>query len=157
MEAREPGASARIAGEHVEHEAHLARLAQTVEDLRAQPADARDAAALMLYRELSLFVADNFEHMMIEETHHNAVLWARYTDEELLALHHELVGSIPPQEMMFVMRWMLPFMNPAERLTVLQDIRWNAPAPVFQAVIDTARPHLTQREWEKLAAALAIA
>jgi hypothetical protein len=157
MEAREPGASARIAAEHAGHEAHLATLALAVERLRAQAAGARGAAAHALYLELSLFVADNFEHMHVEETAHNAMLWARYTDEELAAIHRELVAAIPPQEMMFTLRWMAPFMSPAGRAALLQDIRWHAPAPVFQAILDTVRPHLTPREWEKLATALAIA
>jgi hypothetical protein len=39
---------------------------------------------------------------------------------------------------------------------LLQGMRAHAPAPVFQAVIETVRPHLTAREWDKLAAALAI-
>jgi hypothetical protein len=157
MEAREAGTSARIAHEHVEHEDHLAQLARAVEAVRAQPAGARAAAAQVLYRELSLFVAENFQHMHVEETTHNAVLWARYADEELAAIHNELVASIPPHEMMLTLRWMVPFMNPAERAGLLQDIRWHAPAPVFQAAIATVRPHLTAREWEKLAKALAIA
>lgn len=157
MEAREPGASQRVAGEHVEHEQELARLAQAVEALRAQPAPSRDAAALALYRELSHFVAENFEHMLLEETEHNAVLWARYSDAELAALHHELVASIPPQEMMFTLRWLVPFMNPQERAAMLKDMREHAPAPVFEAVVATVRPHLTAREWDKLAAALSIA
>ena len=33
---------------------------------------------------LALFIADNFQHMHVEETAHNAVLWARYTDAELM-------------------------------------------------------------------------
>lgn len=156
MEAREPGASARIAQEHVGHEDHLVQLARAVEALRAQPPGARAAAALTLYRELALFVAGNFQHMHVEETAHNAVLWARYADEELGAIHNELVASIAPQEMMLTLRWMVPFMNPAERAGLLQDIRCNAPAPVFEAAIATVRPHLTAREWDKLAAALAI-
>jgi iron-sulfur cluster repair protein YtfE (RIC family) len=156
MEAREPGTSGRIAGEHVQHQAHIARLAHAVEALRARPADDRAAAALALYRALSAFVAENFEHMLVEETEHNAMLWARYTDEELAVIHHELVASIPPPEMMYTMRWMVPFLSPAERVGLLQDIRWNAPPPVFQAILDTVRPHLTAREWEKLAAALGI-
>ena len=132
-------------------------LARAVETLRAQPASGRDAAAAELYRELSLFVAENFQHMHIEETEHNAVLWARYTDDELAGIHDALVASIPPQEMMVVLRWMVPYMNPAERAGLLQNIRWHAPAPVFQAAIATVRPHLTAREWDKLAQALDIA
>ena len=35
---------------------------------------------------LALFIAENFEHMHYEETEHNAVLWAHYTDAELAEL-----------------------------------------------------------------------
>ena len=156
MEKRVPGSAARIAGEHEEHEHHIALLSGTIARLRAQPREARAGMALQLYRELSAFVADNLHHMLFEETEHNALLWANYGDEELAAIHRALIASIPPAEMMFAMRWMVPFMSPAERLGLLQDIKWNAPAPVFQAVVDTARPHLTQREWDKLAQALHI-
>jgi hypothetical protein len=156
MEERAPGTSASLAAEHEEHVRHIDELALQVAQLRACPAGKRDATALQLYRDLAHFLALNCEHMAVEESGHNAVLWAHYTDEELVAIHAALVQSIPPQEMMFALRWMVPFMNPAERAAMLQDMRWHAPAPAFQAAIDTVRPHLTDREWDKLARALAL-
>jgi hypothetical protein len=156
IEARASGASAAIANDHVDHEKHIAHLASAVASLRACAAGERAGPALFLYRELSAFVADNLEHMLVEETAHNAVLWARYTDAELMDIHHRLVGSIQPPEMMVAMRWMVPFMNPAERAMVLGDMRAHAPAPAFEAVINTVRPHLTQREWEKLEQSLSL-
>ncbi|NML42986.1 hypothetical protein HHL11_04430 [Ramlibacter sp. G-1-2-2] len=155
MEARAPGASAQIAHEHEDHVRHIAQLADRVAVLRNCASAARAAAGAALYRELALFVADNFQHMNVEETAHNAVLWARYTDAELVALHDRLVASIPPQEMMVAMRWMVPFMHPAERAGMLGDVRAKAPAPAFQAVLDTVRLHLTKGEWAKLELALA--
>jgi hypothetical protein len=154
IEARSPGDSERIEHEHVEHAQHLAALARSVEALRACHAADRAGVALNLYRELALFIAENFQHMHIEETAHNAALWANYTDGELVDIHHRLVSSIPPAEMMMVARWMVPFMNPAERAAMLADVRFNAPAPAFRAMLDTVRPHLTEREWEKLARSL---
>jgi hypothetical protein len=156
IEARAPGASERIAHEHEEHGRHIAALARSVASLRACPMEPRPAGALGLYRELSLFIAENFQHMHVEETAHNAVLWARYTDAELVEIHNRLVASIPPQEMMLVARWMVPFMNPAERAGMLGDVRAHAPAPAFQAMLDTVRPHLTQDEWAKLARSLQL-
>ena len=94
--------------------------------------------------------------MHVEETAHNAVLWARYTDAELVAIHDALVASIPPEEMMFTLRWLVPFMNPAERAAMLRDMRVHAPAPAFAAALEVVRPHLAGREWDKLAAALAL-
>ncbi|MEZ0309703.1 MAG: hemerythrin domain-containing protein [Ramlibacter sp.] len=154
IEARAAGASDRIAHEHEGHVGHIAALAAGVAALRATPAGERFGVAQTFYRELSLFVAENFEHMNVEETAHNAVLWARYTDAELGALHDRLVGSIPPAEMMLVARWMVPFMNPAERAGMLGGVKAKAPAPAFQAILDTVRPHLAQAEWAKLARAL---
>lgn len=156
IEARAAGASAAIGHDHEEHLQHIARLAQAAADLRQAPAETRHGAAQALYRDLALFIAENFQHMHVEETAHNAVLWARYTDAELVAIHDALVASIPPEEMMFVARWMVPFMNPAERAAVLADMRGKAPAPAFEAVLATVQPHLDAREWAKLARALGL-
>jgi hypothetical protein len=156
LEARAPGASDRIAHEHDEHTRHIAQLAELVAHLRAAGPQQRHATALGLYRALALFIAENFQHMHVEETAHNAVLWARYTDAELLAIHDALVASIPPNEMMAVVRWLVPFMNPMERFHMLADMRAKAPAPAFAAVLELARPHLTDREWTKLARALEL-
>jgi hypothetical protein len=94
--------------------------------------------------------------MHVEETAHNAVLWARYTDAELLAIHDALIASIPPDEMMAVARWLVPFMNPMERFHLLADMRAKAPAPAFAAILELARGHLTMPEWTKLARALEL-
>jgi hypothetical protein len=157
IEARAPGASEAVAHEHDEHGRHIDALAAVVESLRAAPAAQRGPAALDLYRELALFIAGNFQHMHVEETAHNAVLWARYTDAELLQIHNELLASIPPEEMMFTIRWLVPFMNPAERAAMLADIRAKAPPPAFHAILDTVRPHLSTAEWAKLARSLELA
>lgn len=155
IEARAPGASDAIAHEHAEHLAQIVRLRTAVAALRgtAGNADAA-AAALDLYRRLALFIAENFQHMHIEETAHNAVLWARYTDAELIAIHNTLVASIPPAEMMYTLRWLVPAMNPGERTAMLADMQAHAPAPAFAAAMDTVRPHLTESEWAKLTRSL---
>jgi hypothetical protein len=156
MEARAPGASEAIAHEHGDHFKHIAHLGEIVAALRHAPGDRRFAEQQRLYGELTLFVADNFRHMRIEETAHNAVLWSRYTDAELNEIHDALVASIPPEELMFGVRWLVPFMSPPERAGFLADARSKAPAPAFAAMLDVVRPLLTAREWDKLARALAL-
>jgi hypothetical protein len=157
LEARAAGSSERIAHEHGDHLAHIAQLGQAVAELRAAPAASRAALSHALYQQLALFIAHNFEHMHVEETAHNAVLWARYTDAELIAIEQALVASIPPEEMMSTVRWMVPFMNPAARAVMLGGMQAHAPAPAFAAVLEVVRPHLTQREWHKLATQLGLA
>ena len=156
LEARAPGASAVIAHEHDDHLAHISRLANAATALLGTAAGHRAAPALALYRDLSLFIAENFHHMHVEETAHNAVLWARYTDAELMDIHNALVASIEPGEMMRIVRWLVPFMNPTERTGLLADMQAHAPAPAFAAVLDTVRPHLSHSEWAKLARSLGL-
>lgn len=156
MEACAPGTSQKLAHEHEEHERDIARLTSGATSLLSAPRAQRGALAHALYTELAVFVGHNYEHMQIEETEHNAVLWAHYSDAELVDIHNALVATIPPQETMLVMRWMVPFLSPGERVAVLSDMQAHAPAPAFAAVLEAVQPHLTQPEWAKLARALAL-
>jgi len=111
LERARPGSAARVAAEHVHHAeaiADLRDLAGLVADSRGS---AREAALGRLYRALALFVADNFQHMHVEETAHNAVLWAAYSDDELVAVEQALVASIPPQAMFEALHGFLPALN----------------------------------------------
>lgn len=156
MERHAPGSAGAVACEHVGHEQAIAALAEATAQLLACPRERRVRIAHALYQQLALFVAHNFEHMHQEETAHNAVLWAHYSDAELAAVEDALVASIPPEEMQVVLRWMLPFMAPAERAAMLAGMRRHAPAPVFQGALQIVRPHLSATEWGKLALALGL-
>ncbi|WP_439520474.1 hemerythrin domain-containing protein [Hydrogenophaga sp.] len=156
LEARCPGVCAEVAQDHVGHLHHIAHLRDATQGLLTCPADERETALRTLYMALSLFVADNFQHMHVEETVHNSALWNAYTDLELLALHEALVTSIAPAETMLVARWMVPHLNAQERLSMLGGMRQGAPAEAFQAVLGTVRPHLSDRDWAKLSRGLAI-
>lgn len=157
MEARGTGSSAAVAHEHQEHLQHIGRLRGLAQALRSGGTTVRPVAAQQLYRELALFVADNFRHMHTEETAHNSVLWARYTDAELAGVHDALVASIPPAEMMMMMRWLVPHLNPAERLALLADMQAKAPEPAFRAVLAVVKPYLGDKAWAQLARGLNLA
>ena len=149
--ARQPGAWERIAHEHVEHEAAIAELQGMIDAL---PGDA--AALRRLYLRLSVFVAENFEHMQREETQMNAALWATHSDEEIMAIEQRIVASHQPQEMQLALRWMLPHLTPEERCAMLGSMRAHAPAEVFAGVLGLIRPLLGGRDWRKLSQALGL-
>ena len=157
LEARAVGTSAEVSDDHVEHVASIRSLEQQLQQLMQTPAPARNAAALSFYHRLSHFVAENLEHMLVEESRHNAALWQHYNDAELAEIHNALVGSIPPAEMMDTLHWMLPHMHHAERVEMLLDMRAHAPAPAWDAALGVARQRLSERDWGKLERALAAA
>ena len=156
MNARRKNSSNRIAGEHVEHLAEIAALRDAVAELsEASSGPMQERAVLALYRKLALFIGENFIHMDAEESDHNQVLWACFSDQELMALEERITASIPPAETMTVMRWMIPAMAPTERAALLRGMQAAAPAHVVGAVLDSVQPHLDQPAWSKLVAPLA--
>lgn len=157
MERHAPGSAAAVEQEHDGHGQAIAALADAAQQLMQCPRERRARVAHALYQQLALFVAHNFEHMQLEETAHNAVLWAHYSDAELAAIEGALVASIPPDEMLVTLRWMLPSMTPSERAMVLGDMRRNAPSGIFDTALSVMRPHLSDGEWGKLARALELA
>ncbi len=154
LQARRPGSAARTAGDHLQHAQAIGVLHTQVDEVAAAAVGDRAAVLRGLYRELALFVADNLEHMHVEETENNAVLWATHSDDELRAIEAAIVASHAPQEIAVVLRWMVPSMAPAERATLLAGIAQSAPAEAFADVLDLVKQHITPRDWFKLTLAL---
>lgn len=156
LEQAQAGSSEQIAGEHRMHLDAIDELQELADMAQAADGEARAAGIGRLYRALALFVAENLEHMHYEETEHNSVLWAHYTDAQLMELHQALVASISPDQMTQVLHWMLPSLAAHERLALLTEMQHGMPAPVFDAVLGLARARLTPTDWSKLARGLGV-
>jgi hypothetical protein len=153
IEARRPGASQRIAGEHLDHLDSIAALEAETAALRALP---NAPAALRLYRHLALFVAENLEHMHVEETQHNALLWDAYSDAELAEIHDRIVASIEPAEMAALLPLMVGAISPTERAAMLGAMQQQMPPEAMRGVLASIRPQLDDAAWTKLARALKL-
>jgi Hemerythrin HHE cation binding domain len=154
IEARCPGGASAAAHDHEHHLKALATLESAVRAAGVADGPTRAIAVLRLYRELAVFIAENFEHMHREETENHAALVAHYSEAEVFALEQAIVGSLTPEEKMTTMRWMAPSAAPHERAMLLSGLRLNAPRPAFEAVVGLVKPFLSGRDWDKLAAAL---
>lgn len=154
LEAGRAGSSEETRSDHIEHREAFALLEASLRTLEGSVGSARAAAALRLYRQLALFVGDNFQHMHVEETENHAVFVECFSDEEVLSLSDRLVASLTPAEKVTAMRWMLPFANAAERSGVLAEIRDTAPPDAFAQLLALVRPHLSARDAAKLDVAL---
>lgn len=148
------GTSQRIAAEHAEHERDIDALRMQARALVACEPARRAAACHALYLALSLFTAHNLAHMLIEETAHNAVLWAHYDDAQIAAIEVQIVAQLTPALAMESMRWMIPALAPSERLELLRGMQAQAPAPAFDAVLALARELLGDADWAALARGL---
>lgn len=157
MESCAVGSSYRTADDHVEHLESIAALHAELARLREAPAGERAAVLDALYRRLARFVAENFEHMEVEETHNMSVLWDALDDAQLHEIHAAIIAAIPPQKMAIFLRWILPSVSHPERVEMLAQMRAEAPAEAFAGALEIARERLAQRDWAKLASALGVA
>lgn len=156
MEARRPGSTAQTEGDHRGHERGIEELACLARRVEESDNGARDQAGEELYRALAHFVAENFEHMAVEERYNNAVLWACYSDAEIVAIEQRLVAAVKPETMQLLLPWMLPNANPGQRVALLGGMRHGMPREVFDGVMNMLRDLLMPREWIKLRSALKL-
>lgn len=156
MESRRPGSADLTAADHIAHENAIRELEGIMTSVQFAAPGESAAGLQRLYRQLALFVAENLEHMAMEESHNNLVLWETHTDAEIVEIEHALVASIAPEAMMAALRWMLPWMNARERATMLGGMRQGMPAEPFRAVLAMVRQHVSADDWRKLAAALRL-
>ncbi len=154
LEARRTGSSAETRTDHLQHREAFTLLEASLRALEDSTGAERAAAALRLYRQLALFVADNFQHMHVEETENQATLIECYTEEEVLVIEAGIVGSLTPAEVALAMRWMLPSASAPERAGVLAAMQRTAPRPAFEGILAGIHPHLSARDRAKLEAAL---
>jgi len=156
IEARQPAGSTKVADEHVEHAESVAALREEAAALRSAPEYAAASLALRLYRHLALFVAENLQHMHIEETVHNALLWQHYSDADLGELHGRLLASLCPADKELAARWMLPASTPAERAVMIGGMKAELGPEALLGLMTMLRPHLDAAGWDKLTCAAGI-
>lgn len=151
MERAQPGSATFTAAEHAHHLTAIAMLTARLSAARTAPEREQAAHGHQLYRLFALFVADNLQHMEVEESSNTEVLWQHYSDDELRALVQAIESQVPPARMLVWMRWILPNLTRAERLGLVAALREALPEAALAAILDRVRPHLSPSENAALA------
>jgi ketosteroid isomerase-like protein len=146
MQARDPNSIQIVSAEHKEHAAAIEQLRVAAHAVACAGAVSREGAAGRLYSAFSRFVAENLEHMHLEESKHNAFLWAHFSDEELADIYGAIMAATSSADMALGARWIVPFLTPSERAALIEGLRATMPGEVFDAVYAIIRPHLPRAE-----------
>ena len=138
-------------------------LDRRVEDLRGLAAEvqvtggARARAAVhSLYLELASFTSAYLDHQHFEERTCMYALADVMGVDELAGIEHQIIASIPPDEMASALSVMLPAMNVDDRVEMLVGMREGAPPEVFAGVCALAESVLAADTWRATAARLDI-
>lgn len=118
----DPGLAAILVNGHPELERGAIAVESLWPRLAALPtaaAEERQTLGGELVRRFHNFVADEVLHMDREERELNALLWARLTDAEIMAISNRITTSIAPERMRTWGELLLPALNGPEREAML--------------------------------------
>lgn len=150
-----------LLGEKIATDHHVVdgRLA-TLRDFVDETVDVAPAAARFemqhVYIELASFTSAFLEHQDVEERVVMPALEKAVGPDEVLVIHGQIIGSIPPDEMARGLAVMLPAMNIDDRAMLLGGTRANAPAEVFAGVWGLASSVLTEPDLKALGSRLGL-
>jgi hypothetical protein len=112
---RVPGATDRLAEEHVRIHAEAAQITAQFERIAAESRpDKRRMLGLELYRALQRFTAACLVHFDEEETELLARIWALCDDTEIADTRAAFMATIGPEEMQYGVQHMLEAVDPVE-------------------------------------------
>jgi hypothetical protein len=139
LEARLPAASRYISQEHAEHRLIIETLREQAGQLMRVPLDERPARAVGLYRQLALFLAEQFQHMHVEETRISQVLWEHYNDDELRQIERHITAGVSPAEGLTISRWMAQALSPSDRVASVDALSSTLPSSTCDGQESPAR------------------
>jgi len=155
IEVHVPSLAERIAVDHLTLESRM----QTLTDMADASAFATaDHAGIVhrLYLEFASFTSAYLEHQDLEERVIMPALEAAIGFEAVLAIHQQIVGSIPPDEMARSLALMLPAMNVENRTELLGGMKAGAPPEVFEGVWGLAQSVLAPADFDAVEARLGL-
>lgn len=152
VEKHSPVLAKEFAAAHGEQESLLPRVLDILESIDPASSDAA-AKGHSFVLQFSRIAGDLLIHMADEELEINGALWNAMSDEELGEVERRLVGSFAPDKLARYLRWMIPAMNPAERVAFLGHV----PPPVFGFVRGLASEVLSAEDDARLEQDLGVA
>lgn len=153
--AHAPDSADRMALRGEERLVSIAWLANACEAAAAMRGAMRREALAALQQALCAFVARALNDMVWMASEANRVLWPILPDRELAALEEALLGAPEPAELRYSMQWMIPAIDPAERVELFAILRRLAGAERTAAILAMSRDLLPRGESEALLAGLA--
>lgn len=100
------------------------------------------------------FIAFNLTHMNKEEEELNPVLWAWYTDQELLQIRQMLVATIPPADLYDQSRWMVAAASHQELVEWFSSLKRKDQQTLYDIHLRIAEEVLPAKRWHALRHAL---
>jgi hypothetical protein len=156
LETHLPALADTVASDHPVLEARITAIRALADNAVEAPSFAQRGDVHRVYLELASFTSAYLAHQDVEEREIMPALQRAVGLDQVLAIHHAIIGSIPPDEMAEALAVMLPAMNLDDRSALLGGMQENAPAEVFAQVFGLARSVLAPADGNALARRLGV-
>lgn len=146
-----------IDAQHKEHRGAFTQFEDLATEIERATGPHRISLGRKLYTDLAEYMSEDLEHMNEEETETWPLLCSLYSDEELMQLEGQIIGSLTPEQSMAFMSIMIPAINKSQRGALLGGIKANAPAEAFNAIMEhAAQPNLSSDDFADLSGRLGL-
>ncbi|MFD2203233.1 hemerythrin domain-containing protein [Shivajiella indica] len=144
LEKRCPGSTEENQEEHEYLEGLVNTLEQQVNELQAGSPPVK---FFDYFLDLSEFHSKYLAHMIYEERKILGLIWNFYSDEELMEQHHSIVSSFSPEKILRWFRYIIPALDPSERLMALGGLKANAPKEFFNQLMENIQSEMSERDF----------
>ncbi len=149
-----PEAAQKMDQAHITLECEFSGIIKHSKDLLiTDQAETRNSIGLTLYKEMNCFIARYILHLEEEESLMPA-LQNNFTEDELSEVLNSLIKSISMQELINSLEYILPAINPEERLIMISNILKGASSESAHEILDKAQQSLVTKDWIPLKNAL---
>ena len=147
LEKRVPGSTAENVEEHEQLEAEVHAFDTQLKNITT---DSTPDSGASFYEAVYNFHSKYLAHMTMQESEMNPLIWANFTDEELMGWHGQIMSTLTPDQVMMWFKYIIPALNPFERTMIMGGFSANAPAEFVQSVLDMLKEHLPEGDHSKL-------
>ena len=153
-----PALEAKLAGSTQDNVEEHERIEKTVDQIdhfvnkltvETSPAEGTQFSSM-----LNGFQAKYLDHMAMEESKMNSLIWKHFTDEELMGIHGAIMSKLTPEQIVLWFKYIVPALNPMERTIILSGFKANAPKEFVDQVLDVIREEMPASSFASMVASL---
>lgn len=152
LEAKMPGSTSENVEEHEQLEKEVQAFDKQLTNITV---DSAPNSGAQFYEAVYNFHSKYIAHMAMEESDINPLIWANFTDEEIMAWHGQVMSTLTPDQIMLWFKYIVPALNPFERGMIMGGFKENAPAEFLDKVLDMLKEYMSEKEHLQLEAMLA--
>lgn len=150
LESKRPGCTKHNEEEHEQIHLELSGLKSQMNALLDAEAETRKDCYWNFYYSINSFISGYLMHMQMEEIVMTNLFYELCNDDELKGMTAAILSSLAPNDSMLIARYMIPSLEPAERIQMMSQIQRTAPAPAFTALLKMSEEILSENEYKQL-------